>query len=198
MKNERKDIESGILGLSKEELLTALKNRKGYEPEATEVIIREAIRRGLIDSEDDLLSPEFNPVPARFTFFPCPGSEMARNRIIKSLMRSLMIPGIIPVYFGIMKFGIPKYIEGAALVSLGAIWITMALFIMLRYERKLIYPMTLLLILSMIYAGRILLAHQYPTWTDIFIPVVLYLFAIYSLIYAFILLTVKKQEKKEI
>jgi hypothetical protein len=109
-------------------------------------------------------------------------------------MRSLMIPGLIPVYFGILKFAIPKYQEGIALIFAGAIWILMALIIMLKSERRLLFPMFLLLLLSMVYGGRIMLAYSHLRWTDIFIPVVLYLFALYSLYYAYILLKGKQGE----
>lgn len=187
-------MEERILGLSRDELTSALKKRKGYEPVAEEIIVREAIRRGLIESVSDLDLPEFNPPSARFTLFPVPESEVSRNKIIRSLMRSLMIPGLIPIYFGFLKFAIPKYLEGAGLISAGAIWIMMALIVMLKSERRLLFPMFLLLILSIVYAGRIMLAYSYLRWTDIFIPVVMYLFAFYSLYYSNSLLKTRKGE----
>jgi hypothetical protein len=187
-------MEERILGLSRDELMIALKKRKGYEPEAEVIIVKEAIRRGLIHSENDLDLPEFNPRPGRFTLFPVPESEILRKKIINSMMRSLMIPGVMPIYFGIMKFGIPKYPEGAGLICSGLIWILMALVVMLKSERRLLFPMFLLLLLSMVYGGRIMLAYSYLRWTDIFIPAVLYLFAFYSLFYTNSLLRGKQRE----
>jgi hypothetical protein len=187
-------MEESILGLSRDELMIALKKRKGYEPEAEGIITREAIRRGLIQSKNDLELPEFNPRPRRFTLFPVPESDVSRNRILKSLMRSLMIPGVIPIYFGILKFAIPKYPEGIGLICAGAVWILMALIVMQKSERRLLFPMFLLLILSMLYGGRIMLAYSYLRWTDIFIPAVLCLFAFYSLFYANSLLRGKQTE----
>lgn len=181
-------MEERILGLSREELLEALKNRKEYKPEAAEIIVRESFRRGLIGSEDDLNSPQFNAAPRRFTIFPCPESEHSRGKIVKSLMRSAMIAGVIPVYYGLLKFSIPKIAEGGILVSVGAIWILMALVIMLKEERKLVFPMFFLLILSSLYAGRIMLAYQHLRWTDIFIPGILFLYLVYCLTYTFVLL----------
>jgi uncharacterized membrane protein len=186
-------VEERILDLSREELLTALKKRKGYNPEAEDIIIRESIRRRLITSEEELGNPEFNPPVSRYSFFPDPESEASRNKILMSLMRSLMIPGVIPVYFGILKFGVPKYLEGTAMIISGVIWILMALLVMLKREKRALFPMLFLLVLSAIYAGRILLAYEFLKWTDIFIPVVLYLFAVYGMIYSFILL--KNTEK---
>jgi hypothetical protein len=177
--------------------MIALKKRKGYEPDAEQIIIREAIRRGLIHSGEDLNSPEFNPPSVRFTIFPNPESEISRGKIIKSLMRSVMIPGVIPVYYGILKFAIPKYLEGAALISVGIFWILMALLVTMKSERRLIFPMLFFLILSMVYAGRIIFAHNHLRWTDILVPVVLYIFALYSLIYSYILTGDKKAETKK-
>jgi hypothetical protein len=196
-KNGRKEetrhsVEEHILDLPREELLTALKNRKGYEPEAEKIIVRESLRRGLIGSEEDLAMPEFNASVRRFSLFPYPDTEATRIRIIRSLMRSLMIPGVIPVYFGILKFGIPKVAEGAALVSAGVIWIGLALLGMLKNERRALWPMFFLLVLSALYSGRLLLAYANLDWVTVFIPIVLYLFAIYALIYSYVLMKGKK------
>jgi hypothetical protein len=173
-----------INGLSNGELITVLKKRKGYQPEAAELAIQEAIRRGIIHSEQDLVSPEFDLPATKFTLFPNPDSEFVRDKIVRSLMRSLMIVAIIPVYFGVMKYEVSKYVEGTGLISLGVIWVAIAWFIMTKSERRLILPMVLLAVMSMIYAGRILFAYQYLRWTDIFFPVVLYFFIFYALFYA--------------
>jgi hypothetical protein len=109
-------------------------------------------------------------------------------------MRSLMIVALIPAYFGVMKFGVSKYAEGAGLISLGVIWVAIAWFIMNRAERRLIYPMLLLTFLSMIYAGRICFAYQYLSWTDILFPIILFLFIVYALFYSYTLL--RKQHVK--
>jgi len=186
-------MEERILDLSREELLTALKNRKGYVPEAESIIIKESVRRGLIGSEEDLTRPEFNSTAHRFSFFPYPESEATRTRIVRSLMRSLMIPGVIPLYFGVLKFGIPKVVEGTALVSAGLIWIGMALLVMLKQEKRVLMPMFFLLLLSALYAGRIMMFYASLRWTDVFIPAVLYLFAFYALVYSRILLKGKNK-----
>jgi hypothetical protein len=188
-------IEEKILGLSRDELMLALKKRKGYEPEAEEIIVKEALRRGMIQSENDLELPEYNLPKRHFTFFPVPESEVSRKKIISSLMRSLMIPGVIPIYFGILKFGIPKYPEGTALIFSGLIWISMALVVMLKSERRLLFPMFLLVLLSLVYGGRIMLAYSHLRWSDIFIPVVLYFFTFYALFYVHYLIRGKQGER---
>lgn len=177
-----------IQGLSNPELITVLKKRALYQPEAAGMAIQEAIRRGIIHSEEDLHSPEFETSVSRFSIFPYSDSEQIREKIVKSLMRSVMIAAIIPVYFGVMKFLIPKYIEGTCLISTGVIWVAMAWFIMERSERKLILPMIILTVLSIIYTGRIMLAYSHLKWSDYFITIVLYLFIFYALSYTYTLL----------
>ncbi len=177
-----------INGLSDSDLKIALKKRALYQPEAVDLLILEAKSRGIIHNDEDLQSPEFNAPATGFTLFPCPDSAYMRDKIVRSLMRSVMIAAIIPVYFGITKFEVNKYIEGSALISLGVIWVAMAWFVMERRVRKLIVPMGALALLSILYAGRIMMAYQHLSWTDIFIPVVLYLFTFYALYYTWSLL----------
>jgi hypothetical protein len=192
--DSRYRIANNMNRLTDSELIDVLKKRKLYQPEAAELAILEAIRRGIIHSEQDLFSPGFETPATKFSLFPYPDSDTVRDKILKSLMRSLMIVALIPVYFGVMKFGVSKYAEGTALISLGVIWVALAWFIMNRAERRIIYPMILLTILSMIYAGRILFAFQYLSWTDILFPIILFLFIVYALFYAYTLL--RKQDVK--
>ncbi len=121
---------------------------------------------------------------SKYTFFPCPENKNARIKLFRSLLRGIMIAGIIPVVYGIMKFPLREYVEGVALISLGAVWIGMAWFIMERHEKRLFVPMGILALLSMVYTGRILLLFKYPEWSDFLVPVVLYGVIFYFLLYA--------------
>lgn len=177
-------IEERIRGLSRDELLMALRMRKHYQPEAAAAAVKEAIRRGLIRTEEELSLPEFDEPDQKFTLFPCPESKNARINLFRSLLRGVMIAGIIPVVYGIMKFPLMEVVEGVALISLGVVWIAMAWFIMERHEKRLILPMGILALLSMVYAIRILMLFKYPEWSDFIIPGVLYVVIFYFLLYA--------------
>lgn len=185
--NVREKMISHIRKLSDSELKTALKKRKLYQPEAAVMLVEEALLRGVIRSEQDLTLPEFETPPSKFTLFPVPDSVIAREKILKSLMRSIMLAAIIPVYQGIMKLTLDKYAEGIGLISLGMLWIALAWFIMEKKEQKLITPMVVLALLSVFYAGRILYYAGHLNWTDILIPVILWIFIFYALLYTRIL-----------
>lgn len=174
---------SKIRSLSRDELVTVLKKRKHYQKEAADEAVREALRRGIIRSEEELESPEFEDPESRFTLFPCPENSDGRNRLFRSLLRGLMLAGLIPVIYGVSKFVIPKYAEGAGLISLGVIWIGMAWFIMERQEKRLILPMFLLIFMSMAYAVRLLFFFEYLKVIDLLVPIVLFVLIFYFLFY---------------
>lgn len=176
-------LKERMQGYPDEELITILKKRKHYRPEAAKLATEEAIRRGLIHSEQDLFSPKFETPPLKFSFFPYIDNETTRVRVIKSLSRSLMITGIIPIIWGIMKFPLQKYLEGASLLSLGLIWTGMAWLVMTRRERRFLSPLFVIALLSAIYAVRILLAFQQLRPMDILVPAVVYGIVFYALFY---------------
>lgn len=168
-----------------------LKMRDQYQRSAVDFAIREALRRGLIRSEEDLGDPEFRQEPAHFTLFPIPGKTETRTKLFRSLCRSLMITGAIPAFYGILKLTEHNYTEGTALISLGIIWIGTSWFLMERSEKKLIFPLPFLILISIPYVIRIMSWHASLKWIDYFIPLVVYGLIIYSLSYVHAIL--KKQ-----
>lgn len=174
---------SKIRALSHEELVQALKMRKHYQPEAAEEAVREALRRGIIRREEDLASPEFEEPVRKFSLFPCPDDAHGKSRLFRSLLRGLMIAGLIPLIYGVTKFLIPKYSEGATLISLGIIWIAIAWFVMEHREIRLLLPMFILTLMSMAYVGRIFFFFRFLKWIDLLVPVVLFALIFYFLFY---------------
>jgi hypothetical protein len=174
------------------ELTEVLKKRSQYQEIAADCAIREALKRGLILSEAELNHPGFRQVPARFTFFPSPYRAETRQRLLRSLCRSLMIAGVIPAFYGILKMTNLKYAEGTALVSIGIVWIGMSWFLMERNDRRWVFPMFFLILVSIPYVARMMVWYASLKWTDFFIPSVLYVLIIYSLLYVHALL--KKQQ----
>lgn len=105
-----------------DEIIGILKKRKHYRKEAAKQAIAEAIKRGLINSEQDLLAEEYKVEPLKFSLIPTIENETARAKIQKSLSRSLMILGIVPVIWGIIKIIYDFVLEGSVLIILGIIW----------------------------------------------------------------------------
>jgi hypothetical protein len=105
------------------EIVDILKKRKHYQKEAAQQAIHEAIKRGIIHSEQDLLSEEYKVEPLKFTLVPKIEQEKARRKTRRSLARSLAIAGIMPVVWGALKIFWGDILEGLILFILGSLWI---------------------------------------------------------------------------
>ena len=64
------DFENTMGSLNDEQLKEVLKKRKLYQPEAAQAAIKEAIKRELIHSEEDLVKTEFRAKPLKKRLFP--------------------------------------------------------------------------------------------------------------------------------
>ena len=67
--SNQSDFRSLIPDYNNDELINVLKKRKQYQKEAAEVAIQEAIKRGLIYSEQDLFADEFQDKVNTFSIF---------------------------------------------------------------------------------------------------------------------------------
>jgi hypothetical protein len=168
---------------SDEEILSILRKIKLYEPEAQKIATEEAVRRKLIHSEQDLFSPNFRPEPSLFTIFPHPEKKESILKIIRSMSRALLIAGVIPIVFGFLKFQVAKYAEGSSLILTGLVWMTFMWVIYSRQDRRFWSPLLVILILSALYAGRILVLLKGLRTMDYVIPAILFALVFYSLFY---------------
>ncbi len=108
------------------EILNILKKRNHYQPEAARLVISEALKRGLINSEDDLLEKEFRTKPLKKTLFPQIEDKQQKKKISRSITRGLLITGVIPVIFGILKLNEGAQVEGSFVTIGGVLWIIFA------------------------------------------------------------------------
>jgi len=170
--------------LSDAELEEVLRKRQQYQPAAAEEAVREALLRGLIRDEEELKGNRFAEKKARFTLFPSPANGAAADKLFRSLLRSLLLIGIIPAAFGVLKFTQSRYPEGAGLVSLGMVWIGIAWLVMIKKEVVLLWPLLVLALISLAYVARVLSFYRYLSWSDYLIAIVLYAALFYLLFYA--------------
>lgn len=168
---------------SDEEILDILRKIRLYEPPAQRMAIDEAIRRKLIHSEQDLYSESFRAPRLKFTLFPSPDRKQTVLRIIRSMSRALLIAGVIPVIFGILKFQVAKFGEGSALVLTGLIWITSAWMVYTRQDQRYWSPLLIIALLSAAYVARILILLKGLRTMDYVIPGILFLVVFYCLFY---------------
>jgi hypothetical protein len=178
-----RNLEIRMQHYSEEELTDVLKRRKHYEPEAVRIAVAEALKRGLINSGKDLDSDRFAETPSRFTLFPCSERPEIMRKVIRSLSRALLVAGVIPVIFGVLKFQLHKYAEGGAMVMSGLIWIAAAWMVYRRQERIYWTPLLVIAILAALYAIRILLLIKGLRTMDYVIPGVLFGVVFYTIFY---------------
>jgi len=168
---------------SDEEIISVLQKLKLYEPQAQKLAVDEAIRRGIIHSEQDLFSEKFRTKPSRFTLFPCPEKKEIIFRIIKSISRALLVAGVIPMIFGFLKFQVFKYAEGSAMALVGLIWMTAAWMLFSRQDRR-FWPLLLVIaVMSLMYVARVLILLKGLRVMDYVIPSILFLVIFYSIFY---------------
>lgn len=156
--NQIPEFKEIITGYSDDEIRKVLKKRKLYQKEAADFAIQEAIRRGIIYSEQDLFAAEFKHEPEKFSLFPTVENEKARGKFKKSISRSLLILGALPVVWGGIKIFETQSLEGILIFIFGAAWCLSAFQLMRSVKTKLIYFMFFLLILAAGYFVKIFIS----------------------------------------
>lgn len=93
---DTRDLTERYSEYSDEHILKILKQRTYYIPEAAQLAIDEALKRGLIKSEQDLLSEAFRVEELKFSWFPKPVNKANGMKISRSIGRSLVFAAFCP------------------------------------------------------------------------------------------------------
>ena len=166
-----------------EQILEILKKREHYQPEAVDVAVKEAISRKLIHSEQDLFSPEFSPEPLKRKLIPEIHREKNKNRIRKSLGRSLLIAGVLPLIFGFVRYNSGQLFEGIGILVFGLTWIFLSAQIIRKGSKSVIHLLLGIAFASLIYVGYLFADSKSVIFMDAFIIAVLYLLVFYGLFF---------------
>lgn len=156
-----------IANYSDEELRKVLKKRNLYQKEAADFAIGEAIKRGLIFSEQDLFAREFQPEPEKFTLFPAVENEKARAKFRKSITRSLILIGALPMVWGGIMIFKTQSIEGIVLFLFGAVWSIISFQLMRSVNTKLIITLFLMLMLVIAYFVKVFISVSFLKMIDV-------------------------------
>jgi len=173
--NEENDLpgfEQIIEGYTDAELRNVLKKRKLYQKDAADFAIHEAIKRGMIYSEQDLFAREFNHEPEKSSIFPSIENEKARAKFKKSITRSLLVMGVIPLVWGGLRIFEGLIPEGILIFVFGAAWSLTSFQLMRSVNMKLVYFMFFLLALLIAYLVKTMIAANSLTTIDILITTV--------------------------
>lgn len=103
-KNDGNSFEYRLKEVSDEEIITIIRLREHYQPHAVKAAIKEALRRGIISSIEDLEKDEFKPqqLPAK-SLFPIGYSESQNLGLFRSLCRIFYFFGSVPIIYGIFQ-----------------------------------------------------------------------------------------------
>ena len=167
--NQIPEFKRIISNYTDEELRKVLKKRKLYQNDAAEFAIEEAIKRGLIFSEQDLFAREFQPEPEKFSLFPTIENEKVRAKFRKSITRWLMISGALPMVWGGIKIYKTQSLEGILIFVFGVIWSFVSFQLMRSVNKKLITALFLLLVLVTGYFVKIFIYVNFLKLFDVLI-----------------------------
>lgn len=169
--NQVPEFKQIIAAYSDEEIRKVLKKRKLYQKEAADFAIQEAIRRGIIYSEQDLFAAEYKPEPEKFSIFPIIENEKVRHKFKKSIARSLLILGALPLVLGGIKIFETQSLEGIFMFIFGVAWSLSSFKLMSTVNTKLIYFMFFLLILAAVYPVKMFILSPSLNSIDLLITI---------------------------
>ena len=182
---KRKDFREKITESTDEELVGILKQRTYFIPEAAQLAIEEAVKRGIIHSEDDLLHEDYRVKELQFSWFPEPVNDINRRRLMKSLGRSLVFCGIFPLVYGMIKLNAGHQFEGAVLAAFALVWISLSSQLMRSYHKKIVFALLAANSAGAIYVFFRLISFNRSPLMDLFVAVVLFVLITYALLYLY-------------
>ncbi|HZH71929.1 MAG TPA: hypothetical protein VFD91_05525 [Mariniphaga sp.] len=174
------------------QLKEVLRRRKLYQKDAARIAVEEALRRELIYSEEDLYAPEYNYEPSRMGLFPTIESPKNRNKIRKSIARSLILAGILPAIWGVVRLKSGFETESLMILIFGIVWMGTSAILFMKYNKFAVGILFGLLTGSAAYVVYYLSRVQQVVFMDLLISVVMYLLILYGLM--FVLKIHKKSE----
>ncbi len=181
--NQVPEFQKIIAGYPDDELRRVLKKRKLYQREAADFAVQEAIRRGMIYSEQDLFAREFKNEPEKFLLFPVIENEKVRAKFKKSISRSLMILGALPAVWGGIQIFETQNIEGILIIIFGVTWSFTSFQLMhkLKINPKLIYFMFALAVLAVGYILKIFIKLHSLNAVDVLVGIIAAGFVFYAI-----------------
>ena len=177
------DYEDIFNNYSNDEIIEVLRKRDYYQQEAAEAAYRIAIDRELIHSEADLMAPHFRVKPLKRKFIPEIKREKNKNRIRKSVGRSLLIAGLLPLIFGYLRLNSGNAVEGSLLVGAGITWMLLSTLIIRKGSKTALHLLFVLTAISAFYLAYLFATSKSLVFMDVFIAASLYFLVVYGLLF---------------
>ncbi len=166
------------------EIIKILQKRDHYNKTAAQLAIDEAIKRGLIHSEQDLLHEKYRVQPMKGQLFPKVDKLELKVKIIKSLARSFVLVGALPMVFGILGILKGEVLESVIILLLGIIWISIALSLMKKGTGQFLQVLIILAFGSLLYIINHFLKVNGLHILDVVFTSIFYLLLFYGLFFA--------------
>jgi hypothetical protein len=169
--------------LSDGEISEILMKRSQYQKDAADAAVNEAIKRGIIHSEQDLFAEKYRGEPLKFSLFPMIENETSRKKTIKSLTRSLLFLGTIMMAWGVWEIIRHNLTEGIGFIFAGVVWniISFSFFKIIKPVK--VNALFVIQALEAVYAAFKLVNYKSLIFMDVFVVIVLFGFVLYGLIY---------------
>ncbi|WP_320113161.1 hypothetical protein [Draconibacterium orientale] len=177
------DFREDIPNYSDEQLKEVLKLRDHYQPEAAQLAIQEALKRGIIHSEQDLFSEEYRCHEMRFSLFPKIKKDRNRIKIRRSIARSMVICSVLPVVFGLIEMKNGSRWEGAGILLFGLLWLFCSAQLIKVFHVLFIRCLMSGTVLGVLYIFYRLISSQTTVSMDFFLVLVLAGLIFYGLIF---------------
>ncbi|HKJ43970.1 MAG TPA: hypothetical protein VKA27_17875 [Sunxiuqinia sp.] len=195
---ENESLVNKIRKLNNEELIELLKLRDLYQPEAVEIGIAESLLRGIIQSEEDLKLPRFQPDERhKKSLFPHLNSASQFEKAFNSMIRILYFTAIIPLLFGILKFIEGDIVFSVTLLGLGGLWVYLSIQLQKKKHPGIPWALIVVFLLGI---GSVLTKMEVSSTLELedFIVIALaFITELYVLLYIRIL-TIREGKKKKI
>lgn len=177
------DFRFDIPEYTDERIIDILKKRDYYQSEAVQLAIDEAIKRGIIYSEQDLFADEYKVKPLKTSLIPEINRQENKTKIRKSIARSMVLCGIMPLVFGLLNLNKGNFPEGAGMLAVALVWMYCSSQLIKHYKRQLVFMLLVLVIVSLVYVVVNLSKFESYVFMDFFIPLTLSLLIIYGLFF---------------
>lgn len=172
-----------IPGYSDEEIIQILKRRTYYIPEAANLAIEEAIKRGIIHSEQDLFADEYNVEELSFAWFPRIHDLFTRAKVRRSIARNLVVAGVVPLVFGMVEMNRGEHLEGSLILVFGLIWMFFSAHLNRNYQKSFVLVLLGCEIIGFAYLFFRLLQPPAKPFLDFFITGAIFILITYGLLY---------------
>jgi hypothetical protein len=181
---------------SDQQIKEILKNHHDYQGSAVTAAIKIAIEREIIQSEHDLMAPEYQTtITRKMTAFPTISNAFQYNKIVKSIFRVLFLVSFIPIIFGILKYAEGQFQMTYLGVGVGLLWIALTFALLKTRKMIIVFIQIIFLIPLSVYLGVRLTKYEIFPVTDMLVLVILTALIIYFLLYLRRLFMTKPEEQ---